>query len=365
MIYVKDYIRTPHGRSKGGMFRDTDAKVLTADLLKSLTYAHDPKSFDEVIWGCVQQFDDQGHNLARNAALTAGMDVPALTVNRLCASGMTAIQFAVANMKAGMGKRYIVGGTEHMGHCPMMNHYHETPAMSKLWGRTSMNMAATAELLAATYGISRADQEDFARRSHDLARVKMSYDHVMYTQGTKADGNRFITNVDETIRTADELAGMDQLKSLFPGGTLTAATSSGVVDGSSGMILDIDKTNAIAEIVDVVSVSLEPSLMGLGPVGAISKLLWKNGLAYNDIHAWEINEAFAAQTLAVIREAKIDESKVNLLGGSIAIGHPLGSSGCRIVGTLISSLRHIGRDVGVATLCVGGGQGMAILVRLL
>lgn len=355
-VYIHDYKRTPFGKSKGGAFRNTEA----LELCKAVATR---EAHDEIVWGCVQQYGEQGYNIARQIGLASGMNaVPAITVNRLCGSSMSAAHYAFANIKAGMGNSYLVGGVEHMGHNPMTEHYHDSADLSRYTAKASMNMGITAELLAKTYQISREEQDALALESHQRA-VANKHTSIVTLPGHDADGSYMIASTDECPRGDTTLEKLASLKPVFdPRGSVTAGNSSAISDGAASLVLSSEKSEF--EIVGTAVVTVAPAIMGLGPVFAIQKLLGENKLNTKDISTWEINEAFAAQTIACLRELGLSYDDINEFGGAIALGHPLGASGARIIGTCTDVMKHNNKgEFGVAAMCIGAGQGIATLIR--
>jgi acetyl-CoA acyltransferase len=328
----------------------------------------------------VMQRDEQGFNIARNSMLLAGIPhtVPGQTINRLCGSSMSALHIAAANIKAGVGDAYLVGGVEHMGHIDMNASVDPNLLMGLSVAKAAGSMGITAEYLALMHGISREQMDAFSMRSHvraAKARTEGSFKReIMPTPGHDEAGGPVMVWDDETIRPDTTLEALASLKPVFNpnGGSVTAGSSSQVTDGASAMlVMSAGKAAAlgltpVAKVVGWSLVGVDPSIMGYGPVPACQKLLKAHGLKMDDIDAIELNEAFAAQALPVLKDlgllAAMDK-KVNLFGGAIALGHPFGCSGTRITGTLISVLNHLGGKRGIATMCIGMGQGIATLIE--
>ncbi|WP_102794546.1 acetyl-CoA C-acyltransferase FadA [Bowmanella denitrificans] len=378
-VVIVDCIRTPMGRSKGGVFRNVRAETLSAHLMTQLLErngALDPAEIDDIIWGCVQQTKEQGFNIARNAQLLTNIprSVAAVTVNRLCGSSMQALHDAACGIMAGKGDVYIIGGVEHMGHVPMDFNIDFHPGLAKHTAKASGNMGMTAELLGRQNGISREMQDAFGARSHQrahLATVEGRWaTEIAAIEGHDADGALTLIESDEVIRpdtTVDTLAG---LRPVFDpvNGTVTAGTASAISDGASAMlVMSADKAKALgltprARIRSMGVAGCDAAIMGYGPVPATKKALKAAGMSMDDIEIAEFNEAFAAQALSCIKQLGWLESydeKVNLNGGAIALGHPLGCSGARISTTLINLMEANNKSVGLATMCIGLGQGIA------
>ncbi|MCC5825975.1 acetyl-CoA C-acyltransferase FadA [Alkalimonas sp.] len=376
---IVDCIRTPMGRSKNGIYRNIRAESLSAHVMASLLARNpqlDASEVDDIIWGCVQQTLEQGFNVARNAALLAGIphSVPAATINRLCGSSMQALHDAVKSIQTGMGDVYLIGGVEHMGHVPMNHGVDFHPGLATSVAKAAGMMGLTAELLGKMHGISRQQQDEFAARSHRLAHeatVQGRFkNEIIPTEGHDADGALRVFDTDEVIRPETTVEGLSQLRPVFDpaNGTVTAGSSSALSDGASGMlVMSEDKAKALglpirAYVRGMGVAGCDPSIMGYGPVPASKKALKMAGISISDIDYAELNEAFAAQALPVMKDLgllEVAEQKVNLNGGAIALGHPLGCSGSRISTTLLNVMEDKGGKFGLATMCIGLGQGIA------
>lgn len=377
-VVVVDAIRTPMGRSKGGVFRHVRAEDLSAHLMQQLlarNEALDASSIEDIYWGCVQQTLEQGFNIARNAALLAGLPktIGAVTVNRLCGSSMQALHDASRAIMCGDGDSFIVGGVEHMGHLPMNHGVDFHPGIAKYSAKAAGMMGLTAELLARKFSISRQQQDEFAQRSHQLAyqahqQGKFDTERVA-TLGHGSDGALISVAADEVIRAETNLEQLAQLRPVFDPvhGTITAATSSALSDGAAALLLMSEaRAKALglpikARVRSMAISGCEPSVMGLGPVEASRKALERAHLSLQDIGVIELNEAFAAQSLAVLQALQLEDwhERVNLHGGAIALGHPLGCSGARICGSLLNVMAQQQAQFGLATMCIGLGQGIA------
>lgn len=376
---IVDCIRTPMGRSKAGMFRNVRAEALSAAVMRGILErnpALNPSDIDDVIWGCVQQTLEQGFNVARNAALLAGIphSVPAVTVNRLCGSSMQALHDAVRAIQTGMGEVYLIGGVEHMGHVPMTYGVDFHPGLGVSVAKAAGMMGLTAELLGKLHGISRQQQDEFGARSHRLAHEATLQgrfkNEIFPVEGHDADGVLKLFDADEVIRPETTVEALAALRPVFDpaNGTVTAGTSSALSDGASAMlVMSEEKAKALgltirAKVIGMGVAGCDPSIMGYGPVPASQKALKAAGISINDIDYAELNEAFAAQALPVMKDLgllEVMEQKVNLNGGAIALGHPLGCSGSRISTTLINVMEAKGGKYGLATMCIGLGQGIA------
>ncbi|MGF1687557.1 acetyl-CoA C-acyltransferase FadA [Photobacterium japonica] len=378
-VVIVDCIRTPMGRSKGGAFRHVRADTLSAHLMRGLLQRNpriDPVQIEDIYWGCVQQTLEQGFNIARNAALLAGIphSVGATTVNRLCGSSMQALHDAARAIMVGDAEICLVGGVEHMGHVPMTHGVDIHPGLSKSVAQAAGMMGLTAEMLARLHGISRPQQDAFAAQSHQRAQAATQaglFDAEIWpTEGHDNEGRLTVFHHDEVIRPETTTETLATLKPVFDPahGTVTAGNASALSDGAAAMLIMSEaRARALglpirARITAMAVAGCDPSIMGYGPVPAVNKALQRAGLNMEDMGVVEINEAFAAQSLPCLKDlgllGAIDD-KVNLHGGAIALGHPLGASGARICTTLINLMAQ--RDVryGLATLCIGLGQGIA------
>jgi len=378
-VVVVDAVRTPMGRSKGGMFRHVRSENLSAEVIRALLRRNpevDPAEIEDVIWGCVQQTLEQAFNVARFIQLLTPIpkEVSAQTVNRLCGSSMTALHSAAMAILAGYGELFVVGGVEHMGHVPMMHGIDYNPSLAKVAAKAAGSMGLTAEYLARMHKISRPEQDRFALRSHQKAHqatVSGAFrNEIVPIEGHDETGARKRFDFDEVIRPETTLEALASLKPAFDPqhGTITAGNASAVSDGASALlVMSADKAAALgkqplAKIRSMSAVGVDPSIMGYGPVPAVQKALARAKMQIGDIDLFELNEAFAAQSLPVLKDLGLLEAlndKVNLHGGAIALGHPLGCSGARIVTTLLHLMRARNATTGVATMCIGFGQGVA------
>ncbi len=364
-------MRTPFGRAFKGAYRDTRPDDLLVELLRanrnrySVLWDHPA---EDLIVGCAYPEGEQGYNLARMAALGAGLDVPGATVNRLCASSLEAAVMAAARIKSGWNGHIVVGGVESMSRVPRRGaNFSESDRIKSTYPQAYIPNGDTAEEVARRYPqMTRDRQEDLAAASHERAHAAYEngfYDHQIHP---------FLIERDEFIRYPVDRAKMASLAPAFDeNGVVTAATSSPLTDGAAcGMVLEKSLATELGvengiEIVDATVAHVAPEVMGLGPVPATRLLFKRQQLTADNIAAYEINEAFAIQVLASIEELQLPADRVNTWGGAMAVGHPLGASGLRLLITLHDRLAAIGRNgaLGVATLCVGGGQGMAVLVK--
>lgn len=376
---IVDCVRTPVGRAHKdkGVFRDVRSDDLAVSCIRALVGRSgiDPEIVEDVVMGNTQQTGEQGMNAARCIGLMAGLPIESggTTVNRLCGSSLQAVNQAAHAVAAGSEDVQIVGGLEHMLHFPMEKGADPNP---KLFHRTSLaalNMGFTAEFLAMSQGIDREKQDAFALKSHQKAAAATAAGEfkreVVPIYGKDEEGNRILVETDQCIRPDGSIEALAALKPAFmPGvGTVTAGNSSPLNDGAAAMLLmseDRAKELGLKPLVRVKATAIagvDPAVMGSGPVPATKKVLKRAGMELSDIEAIELNEAFAAQALACIQMLGMDEEKVNLRGGAVAIGHPLGASGARIATTLINNMIDRDLNIGLATMCIGVGQGIATI----
>ncbi|NHM31060.1 acetyl-CoA C-acyltransferase [Neobacillus terrae] len=390
-----DAVRTPIGRYKGAL-KSVRPDDLGAVVIKALIERNpeiNPLRIEEVVFGCANQAGEDNRNVARMSALLAGLRVEtgAVTVNRLCGSGLDAVNYAARAILAGEGEVFIAGGTESMTRAPMvmakpaaefprgnMELFDTTigwrfinPALQEMYGTDSM--PETAENVAKEFGISREKQDEFAYLSQRRAMAAIESgrfkEEIVPVNIRGRKGEVTIFAQDEHPRPDTSLEKLSKLKPLFENGTVTAGNASGVNDGASALML-VDHEAAkelgltpLARYVTSATAGLEPRIMGVGPIYAVRKALKRAHLSIEDIGLVELNEAFASQSLACIQELGLDPEKVNVSGGAIAFGHPLGASGARILTTLIHEMKKRGVRYGLATMCVGVGQGIATIVE--
>ncbi len=386
-------LRSPVGRFGGalaGVRPDDLAAAVVAALVKSVP-ALDPAQIADVYLGCANGAGEDNRNVARMAVLLAGLprSVPGCTVNRLCASGLEAVGCAARAILAGEGDVYVAGGVESMSRAPWVLPKAEkaypfgnltafdtalgwrfpNPRLEKLF--PLQGMGETAENIAEKFAISRADQDAFALESHrraGAARDKVFAEEIVPVPTPTAKDPAAAFKQDETIRADTTREKLAALKPAFrKGGSVTAGNSSSMNDGASALLLmEAGRARALglkpfARWAGSAAAGVEPTLMGLGPIDAVRRLLGRAGLKVSDVDLHEVNEAFAVQSLACARELGLDLSRLNVNGGAIALGHPLGSSGARITVTLLHEMRRRGARRGLASLCVGVGQGLAAL----
>ena len=354
---VIDAVRTPIGRAHAekGIYRDVRADDLSADLMKALVerVGIPPSEIEDIHWGCVKQQGEQGYDIARMAALIAGLplEVGGVTVNRNCGSSLQAINQAAQSIAAECEDVQIAGGVEHMHHIPMEAGFDASPRLYYRYSPAAMKMGLTAENLAMRYRIGRREQDEFALRSHQPGRRgdrlrRCSPKEIIPTWGRDEEGRRKVMTEDQCIRRDTSLEALAALKPAFmpEGGTVTAGNASPLNVGAAALLVMSEERAKELGLKPKVRIramavaGVDPSVMGIGPVPATHKALERAGLKLDDIDLIEINEAFAAQTLAVMKLLKADPEKVNVRGGAIAIGHPLGASGARIATTLIHAM---------------------------
>ena len=380
-VVIVDGVRTAMGKSKNGMFRNVRADSMSAELVKALVARNpfDTKLVEDVIWGCVNQTLEQGMNIGRNIGLLAELPrtTAGQTVNRLCGSSMQALHTAAAQIMTGQGDVFIIGGVEHMGHVGMMHGIDINPEASKYYAKASNMMGLTAEMLGRMNNISRQEQDAFGVESHRRAweateqgRFK---NEIIGIEGHDENGNLQLCTIDEVIRPDANLQSFAALRPVFDpkGGTVTAATSSALSDGASAMlIMSAQKAKDLgltprARIRGMAVAGCDAAIMGYGPVPATQKALKRAGMSIDDMQTIELNEAFAAQGLSVLKGLNLQDKLdiVNLNGGAIALGHPLGCSGARITTTLLNVMEQQDTQIGLATMCIGLGQGIATIIE--
>ncbi len=382
--FISVALRTPVGKH-GGSLAGVRPDDLAAIPIKAVVERSgvDPSSIDDVILGCANQAGEDNRNVARMALLLAGLpvEVPGQTVNRLCGSGLQAVASAAQAIKAGEGETFVAGGVESMTRAPYVmlksgepwsRKTPETadttvgwrfvnPRMKRQW---TISLGETAEVVAERYKISRAEQDAFAVESQ--RRAEKALKECVFTGELVPvplpDGSTF--SKDEYPRAGTTMDAVSKLKPAFKqDGTVTAASSSGINDGAAALLVTSEKKNAIARIVTTAVAGVDPSCMGLGPIPATKKALERAGLTIDQIDLMELNEAFAAQAIACIRELRLDPQKVNIYGGGIALGHPLGCTGAKLLTTLVHALSRRNAQFGLVTMCIGVGQGIAMIVE--
>ena len=388
-------LRTPFGRYGGALASvrpdDLAATVISALLERT---GIDGALVEDVILGCANQAGEDNRNVARMAALVAGLpiEVAGMTVNRLCGSGLQAVSSAAHAIGMGEGDVFIAGGVESMSRAPYVmlkpeaafeRGTHDLVDTTLGWRFVNPALAArhypysmgeTAENVAERLGVSRAEQDEFALRSQRNAARAIEAgwyeEQIVPVAIRQRRGEPIVVRTDEPPRPESTIEGLARLKPVFlEGGTVTAGNSSGINDGASAvLVVESERARAlglkpVARVVATAVAGVDPALMGLGPIPATRKVLERAGLSLGEIDLIELNEAFASQSVACIRELGLDPERVNVDGGAIALGHPLGASGGRLVTTLVHSLRRTGGRYGLATMCIGVGQGIAMVIE--
>ncbi|UXE66118.1 MAG: acetyl-CoA C-acyltransferase [Chryseotalea sp. WA131a] len=387
--YIVSGFRTGVGKAKKGGFRFTRPDDLAADVIKHLVKSVpgvENKMIDDLIVGNAVPEADQGMQMGRIIALLAlGLDVPGMVVNRYCGSGVETIAIASQRIHAGQADIIIAGGTESMSLVPVMGF--KTALNYKIATENPTyytSMGLTAEEVSKQFKISREEQDQFSYESHMKAAaawkagkfkdevVPITVKETYVDENMKKKTREFVVQIDEGIRAETTVEGLSKLKPVFAvGGSVTAGNSSQTSDGAAFVMVMSERmvkqlnVKPIARMVSYATAGVDPRIMGIGPVAAIPKALKNAGLKLNDIDLIELNEAFAAQSLAVVKELGIDRTKLNVNGGAIAVGHPLGSSGARLSVQLFNELRRQNKKYGMVTACVGGGQGVAGIYELL
>ena len=371
---VVDWARSPFHRAHKGSLRGMRPDDLAAHVIKELISRNDidASDFDDVLMGCGYPEAEQGYNIGRLVSFLAGFpdSVPGVTINRLCGSSMHAVLSAVANIESGWGDCYLCAGVESMSRVQRRGfNWSPHPGLELDWPEAYVTMGQTAENIADEWGVSRADQEAFALDSHFKASAALEAGAFEGEIIPIVDGQDIVAS-DGCIRSNSTLEAMAALKPVFSkNGTVTAATSSPLTDGAVAMIVCSEEFAAdkgldvMATICGGAVSGCPPGVMGIGPVEATRKVLDRVGWELDSVDLFELNEAFSSQSLAVISELGLDSDKVNIDGGAIAIGHPLGASGARITGKAASLLVRTGSNKAVATMCIGGGMGIAIALE--
>ena len=378
---IKGY-RTAVGKAKKGGFKNYRSDDMAVQVIKHLVKnvpELDPTTVNDVIVGCANPEGEQGLQVGRLISARAlGIEVPGITINRYCASGLEAISLAVAKIKAGMGDIFVAGGTESMSLIPMTG-YKLSPSYQANMENINyhVSMGATAEAVADKYNITREAADNFSLASHQKAAnaidkgyfkeeiVPIEVEEVFVREGKKVSSSHTVA-VDEGVRRDTSIEGLSRLRAAFKqGGIITAGNSSQTSDGAAFTLVMSEtkvKELGLSPLARMAACSVggvDPIYMGIGPCEAIPKALNQAGLKLNDIEQTELNEAFAAQSLAVIQESSLDPSTVNVNGGAVALGHPLGCTGAKLTIQLLNEMRRRNQKYGMVTACVGGGQGIA------
>ena len=370
--------RTPVGRGVKGAYAATRPEQLGSVVIEALKpLLKDWSALEDVLVGCAMPEGEQGMNMARLISFRAGLPITAgaATINRFCGSSQETMLMAARAILANAGDLFLAGGVESMSKVPMMGFNPSVdPHISETFPEAYCSMGITAENLAKEYKITRQEQDEFAFQSHQKAAAAWKagkYEkEIVRFEAKGLDGKPVTLQQDECVRADTNLEKLATLKPAFLAeGTVTAGNSSPVTDGGAFLLVmeeSLAKSLGLkprARILNGAVAGVEPDRMGIGPVPAVRKVLDRVGLKLDQIDAIELNEAFAAQSLAVIREGGYDMAKVNAWGGAIAIGHPLGASGARIITTLLNRLETDGGKYGIATMCIGGGQGIASVIE--
>jgi acetyl-CoA acyltransferase len=373
-VVIAGYARSPFTLARKGALTKVRPDDLTAQVIKALVERTgvDPKAIEDVIVGCAFPEGEQGLNVARLISFLAGLpqDAAATTVNRFCGSSMQSIHQAAGAIQMNAGEAFICAGVESMTRVPMGGfNTLPNPKLLQDYPQAYVSMGITAENLAKKYGIDRKAQEQMAVESHAKAAAAQKAGKLKDEIVAIVDGNNRV-ELDGCIRPDTSAEGLAGLNPAFDAaGTVTAGTSSPLTDGASATLVcseDFAKAHGLKPLARIKSIAVAgcaPELMGIGPVPATEKALKRAGLSLKDIDIVELNEAFAAQALACVKQANYDMSKVNLDGGAIALGHPMGATGARITGKAASLLKREGKQFALATQCIGGGQGIATVLE--
>lgn len=386
--YIVKGFRSAVGKAKKGGFRNYRSDDLAVDILRHLAAEIpqlDPRQIDDVIVGCANPEGEQGLQVGRLIAARAlGQEVPGMTINRYCASGLEAIAIASAKINAGMGHCYVAGGAESMSLLPMTG-YKLVPSYNAAMENINyhVSMGVTAEAVADKYKVTREQADEFSVKSHTLAAAAINggkfRDEIVpvrvkevYVQDDKRVEKEYVVDTDEGVRADTTYEALSRLKPVFKtGGVVTAGNASQTSDGAAFvMVMSEEMVNKlglkpVARLVACSVGGVDPLYMGIGPVVSIPRALKQAGMKLDDVDLIELNEAFAVQALAVIKEAGLDPDKVNVNGGAIALGHPLGCTGAKLTVQLINELRRQNKKYGMVTACVGGGQGIAGIIERL
>ncbi|HJM48534.1 MAG TPA: thiolase family protein [Alphaproteobacteria bacterium] len=373
-VVIAGYARSPFAPAKKGELAKVRPDELAAQVVKALVERSgiNPGDIEDVIMGCAMPEGEQGFNIARMVGFLAKLPETAAgtTVNRFCGSSMQSIHMAAGAIRMNAGQAFICAGVESMTRIPMGGFNPSPhPGLYGDYPEAYIGMGITAENLAKKYELSRAEQQEFAVSSHQKAAAAREGGKLSDEIITIVDGNNRIEQ-DGCIRPETTVEGLDGLDPAFDqAGTVTAGTSSPLTDGAAAVLVcaedyaDAQGLEKLARIKSIAVSGCAPEIMGIGPVGATEKALERAGLELGEIDVIELNEAFAAQSLAVIKETGMDQTRINLDGGAIALGHPLGASGARITGKAAQLMKREGKGLALATQCIGGGQGIATLME--
>jgi acetyl-CoA acyltransferase len=385
--YIVAGFRTAVGKSKKGGFRFTRPDDLAIEVIRGLLASVpqlDAKRVDDVIVGNAVPEAEQGLQVGRIiAAKAVGISAPGITINRYCASGLESIAMATAKIRTGMAECIIAGGVESMSLVPTAG-WKTSPAFSIAKDEPDyyLSMGLTAEAVASEYKVSREDQDLFSFNSHQKAGaaiqngffksgiLPITVEEIYLDEKNKKQKRNYVVDTDEGYRADTSIEGLAKLKPAFAmGGTVTAGNSSQTSDGAAFVIVMSERMinelglKPIARLVNCASAGVHPRIMGVGPIEAIPKVLKQAGMNLAQIDLIELNEAFASQSLAVIRTLKLNEAIVNINGGAIALGHPLGCTGCKLTIQIVNDMKRLSKKYGIVTACVGGGQGIAGIIE--
>ena len=385
--YIVAGYRTAVTKSKKGGFRFYRPDDLAVDVIKGLLASIpelDSKRVDDLIVGNAVPEAEQGLQVGRMISVRAlGIEVPGMTVNRYCASGLETIAIATAKIRTGMADCIIAGGTESMTMVPTSG-WKTVPAYSVASETPDyyLGMGLTAEAVSKEYEVTREQQDEFSLHSHQKAMnaitnghfksgiLPMPVEEIYVDKNNKKQKRTFVVDTDEGVRADTSMEALAKLKPAFAaGGTVTAGNSSQTSDGAAFVIVMSEKMmnelklKPIARLVQCVSAGVHPRVMGIGPVEAVPKVLKRAGMNLSQIDLMELNEAFASQALAVIKTLELDPAKVNINGGAIALGHPLGCTGAKLTVQIINDMKRLNKKYGIVTACVGGGQGIAGIIE--
>ena len=371
---IVDWARSPFHRAHKGELRSVRPDDLASQVITGLMNRNeiDAVDFDDLILGCAYPEAEQGYNIGRLVTALSGFpeSVPGMTINRLCGSSMHAVLSAASSIESGWGNCYMCAGVESMSRVKRRGfNWSPNPKLGIDWPQAYVEMGETAENVAQKWTIERDQQEDFALQSHMKSSSAAEHGHFDH-ELIEINSDTGTVSSDGCIRSETSLEAMSGFRPVFSeSGTVTAATSSPLTDGAAAIIVcseEFASSNGLKPLARIVSGSVtgcQPELMGIGPVSATRKLLENTGWDLNSVDVIELNEAFSSQSLAVISELGLDPNLVNIDGGAISIGHPLGASGARITGKAASILDRSGGSKAIATMCIGGGMGMAIALE--
>lgn len=371
---IVDWVRSPFHRAHKGELKGIRPDEMSGQLAKGILERNNisPDLIDDLLLGCAYPEGEQGYNLGRLVSHLGGMpdSVPGCTINRLCGSSMESILTAASKIEVGWGSCFLCGGVESMSRIQRRGfNWSPSPKLQRDFSSAYIGMVETAENVAKKWQISRIDQEKFALSSHNKANIALNAGNFS-DEIFPINSDEGVISLDGCIRSKSSLESMAKLSPVLDDGTsVTAATASPLTDGASFMLVcseefaSMNDLTPIARVVSGAVIGCSPELMGIGPIDAIKLVLKRAKWDIDDVDVFELNEAFSSQSLAVIRDLGIDISKVNIDGGALAIGHPLGASGVRIAGKAASIMQRTGKDRAIASMCIGGGMGIAIALE--